>query len=206
MSITMLPGTIRTTLAAVFLAWTPAQGPPPDCTLVSDPAERLACYDRASDANRNPDRPANYRSGPWLVGFSVDPRTGADVVGLAVVADDGPPGPSGGAPTLLLRCNGGAFDVLIDWKTPIRRDDGGALVAIGVDGLEPAGAQWAVSDEGTVTFGPDETEDAFLTSLYFARRLVALATREDRSTLAAGFDVSGLMDAVRPLWAACPPR
>ena len=194
-----------TTNATLLLALILAQGSPAGCFGIGDPGERLACYDAVfAEQVGVPDAALSYRRGQWQIALSVDPETGTRTVGLAVDADRDPT--SSSPPTLLFRCVGGVLSTLIDWDTVVQNDDDETEVTTQIDAQRAETTEWRISADGTATYPPEGQDDAFLSGLYFASRLVARVQPEDESTRTASFNVSGLMEVAPTLWDLCPPR
>lgn len=172
------------------------------CTRISDPGQRLECFDAAFAQSA----PAGNRQG-WRMRVDKSPLDDSDIVVVfkrsreVIAESDGKPEHGGVA----FLCEEGQTSVSFYFAGLfLTKFDGGDQVAYRIDQL-PAQHRAMVVSTDNQRIGVQSSDDAIAlaTELMAAEQLYVRATPMYESPVGMTFDLDGLEEALAPLRAAC---
>ncbi len=172
------------------------------CSSLAGDLARLACYDQLARecglvAATGVPLPGSG-TGKWETDISTNPLDDSKTVLLYLVADTGTTR-LGNKPALVLRCKGGVTEVYIAWQMYLGSS---ASVTWRVGDTPATTSVWSLSTDKTATFYPGD-KVAFIRQLLSATRFVAQVIPYGESPITAVFDLTGIVNAIKPLRETC---
>ncbi len=171
------------------------------CAAVEGELSRLDCYDKlARDLGliRSSAITLSTGDGAWITSVDTNPLDDSKTVTLVLLAKKGKS--QWGDPVgLVIRCSSNSTAVYINWGEYLGSE---AWVTSRVGSADAILSEWSISTDSKATFYPKK-DIPFIRALMQTDRFVAQVTPYGESPKTVEFDLTGLVEAIKPLQEAC---
>lgn len=171
------------------------------CAAIENSIERLAAYD--SLASRigvaQPITDSRKTAGRWILSTDISPIDDTKTFTLLLAANED----EKGSPCIIIRLKEGKFELFINYSEYLGLDE--TRVTTRIDKNPPEDRLWSISTDRKAIFFPGD-DLKFVESLLPAKNLVVRLIPYGESPVTTSFDLTGLPEAIKPIFAYIKKR
>ena len=172
-----------------------------NCSGIDGDLDRLECYDQLAKSNNlfvQQEISSNLDDkGKWNVSKKINPLDDSETATLILYADSGE-NYLGKKVYLVIRCQSSEVELYIGWNNYLGSE---ALVTTRVGSNKAVKNYWSLSSDSQATFSRNSKK--LIKEMLSKQKFVAQVTPYSDSPVTAIFDISGLTNAIKPIFDIC---